>query len=99
MSITRRDLLESVCGSLASPLLLSRSDAQVTPDVLKFSGELEPLVALIERTPFAPQVFDQQTDAGAQRLDSIFVGKDQELFLQFASALWCDDSALEQQCP
>lgn len=46
--------------------------------------------ALIERTPFAPQVFDQQADAGVQR-DPIFVGKDRELFLQFASALRCDD--------
>ena len=51
MPITRRDLLERVSGALASPLLLSRSDAQVTPEVLKFSGEIEPLVSLIERTP------------------------------------------------
>ena len=51
MPITRRDLLERVSGALASPLLLSRSDAQVTPEILKFSGEIEPLVSLIERTP------------------------------------------------
>jgi hypothetical protein len=51
MPITRRDLFGRVSGALVSPLLLSRSDAQVTPEVLKFSAELEPLVALIERTP------------------------------------------------
>src|SRR5436190_3644779 len=51
MPITRRDLLECIPGALASPLLLRRSDAEVTPDILKFSGEIEPLVALIERTP------------------------------------------------
>jgi hypothetical protein len=55
--------------------------------------------ALIERTPFAPQVFNQQADAGAQCLDPIFVGKDRELFLQFASALRRDDPALKQQRP
>src|SRR5690242_6237718 len=44
MQPTRRDLL------LASPLLLSRADAEVTPEVMKFRPELEPLVALIERT-------------------------------------------------
>jgi hypothetical protein len=49
--LTRRDLIGRVSGVLASPLLLSRADAEVTPDVLKFSGEIEPLVALIERTP------------------------------------------------
>jgi hypothetical protein len=50
--------------------------------------------ALIERTPFAPQVFDQEADARAQRRDPIFVGKDQELFLLFASTLRCDDPEL-----
>src|SRR5882757_9639673 len=50
----------------------------------------------IERTPFAPQVFNQQADAGAQRLDPIFIGKDQELFLQFASTLRCHDPAFKQ---
>src|SRR5713226_6404989 len=44
MPISRRALL-------ASPLLLSRADAQLTPDVVKFRPEIEPLVALIERTP------------------------------------------------
>jgi hypothetical protein len=51
MLITRRHLIERVSGVLASPLLLSRSDAEVTPEVLKYSAEIEPLVALIERTP------------------------------------------------
>jgi hypothetical protein len=49
--LTRRDVIGRISGALASPVLLSRSDAEVTPDVLKFSGEIEPLVALIERTP------------------------------------------------
>src|SRR5215468_12579255 len=51
MPITRRDLLQCVSGTLASPLLLSRSEAQVTPEVLRFSAEIEPLVRLIENTP------------------------------------------------
>jgi glutathione S-transferase-like protein len=34
--------------------------------------------AFVERTTFAPQVFDQQANAGAQRLDPVFVGKDRE---------------------
>src|SRR5579872_2809179 len=46
--LSRRDLLQ---GVLSSPLLLQRSEAQVTPDVMKYSPEIEPLVALIERTP------------------------------------------------
>jgi hypothetical protein len=45
--LTRRQLLPA----LSSPLLLNRSDAQVTPDLFRFRPELEPLVALIERTP------------------------------------------------
>ena len=45
MQTTRRELL------LAAPLLLSRADAEVTPEVMKFRPEIEPLVALIERTP------------------------------------------------
>jgi hypothetical protein len=48
MSISRRDLFH---GLLASPLLLSRTDAEVTPDIVKFRPEIEPLVALIESTP------------------------------------------------
>jgi hypothetical protein len=45
MQPTRRELL------LAAPFLLSRADAEVTPEVMKFRPEIEPLVALIERTP------------------------------------------------
>ena len=45
MQVTRRDLL------LAAPFLLSRADAEVTPEVMKFRPEIEPLVSLIERTP------------------------------------------------
>ena len=35
MPMTRRDLLECASGALVSPLLLSRSEAQVTPEILK----------------------------------------------------------------
>src|SRR6202051_4102555 len=49
--ISRREVLYGLSGSLASPLLLSRADAEVTPDIVKFRPEMEPLVALIERTP------------------------------------------------
>ena len=51
MTISRRDLFHGLTGALVAPLLLSRADAQVTPDVMKFRPEIEPLVALIERTP------------------------------------------------
>src|SRR5881396_2669836 len=44
MTLSRRELLYGITGALAAPLLLGRADAQVTPDI-------EPLVALIERTP------------------------------------------------
>src|SRR5438876_10067953 len=46
--ISRRDMFH---GLLASPLLLSRTDAQLTPDAVKFRPEIEPLVSLIENTP------------------------------------------------
>src|SRR5689334_6539571 len=49
--LTRRDLIGGISGVLASPLLIGRADAEVTPDVLKYSGEMESLVSLIERTP------------------------------------------------
>src|ERR1700731_1474009 len=49
--ISRREVLYGLSGTLASPLLLSRADAEVTPDIVKFRPEIEPLVALIERTP------------------------------------------------
>jgi hypothetical protein len=51
MSISRRDLFYDLTGALAAPLLVSRGDAQVTPEVMKFRAEIEPLVSLIERTP------------------------------------------------
>src|SRR6476620_2589830 len=46
--ISRRDVFH---GLLASPLLLKRSAAEVTPDIVKFRPEIEPLVTLIENTP------------------------------------------------
>src|SRR6266851_175056 len=46
--ISRRDLFH---GLLASPLLLSRADAEVTADAVQFRPEIEPLVGLIETTP------------------------------------------------
>jgi len=51
MTISRRDIFQGLTGALAAPLLLRRSDAEVTPDLVKFRPEIEPLVALIERTP------------------------------------------------
>ena len=49
--ISRRDVFCGLTSALVSPVLLSRADAQVTPDMVKFRPEIEPLVALIERTP------------------------------------------------
>ena len=57
--ILRRDVLRGLTaaavygasGTLTSPLLLSRTDAQVTPDIVRFRPEVEPLASLIERTP------------------------------------------------
>ena len=46
--ISRRDMFH---GLLASPLLLSRADAQLTPAAVKFRPEMEPLISLIETTP------------------------------------------------
>jgi hypothetical protein len=51
MTISRRDLFHGLTGALVAPLLLRRADAQVTPEVMKFRPEIEPLVGLIERTP------------------------------------------------
>ncbi|MSV27924.1 MAG: hypothetical protein EXQ52_04155 [Bryobacterales bacterium] len=45
MQLSRRDLF------LTSPLLLTRAQAEVTPDIVQFRPELESLVALVERTP------------------------------------------------
>ena len=58
MLISRRSLLESMTstgalralGLTTGPILVSRSQA-VTPEITTFSPEIEPLVALIERTP------------------------------------------------
>ena len=58
MPILRRDVLRGLtgaavygaAGTLTSPFLLSRAEAQVTPDIVRFRPEVEPLVALIERT-------------------------------------------------
>jgi len=47
MTVSRRDVI----GALVSPLLLSRAEAQVTPELFQFRPEIEPLVRLIERTP------------------------------------------------
>src|SRR5688572_9632939 len=47
MTVSRRDAI----AALVSPLLLSRLEAQVTPDLVQFRPEIEPLVQLIERTP------------------------------------------------
>jgi hypothetical protein len=57
--LSRREILQGLSGAglcragavLASPVLLSRSEAQVTPDVVQFRPEIEPLVRLMERTP------------------------------------------------
>lgn len=51
MPISRRDVFRGLPGALASPVLLSLADAQLTPDMVKFRPEIEPLVSLIERTP------------------------------------------------
>src|SRR5712692_5606587 len=46
--ISRRDMFH---GLLASPMLLTRADAQLTPAAVKFRPEMEPLISLIENTP------------------------------------------------
>jgi hypothetical protein len=49
--ISRRDMFRGLSGALSSPLLLSRADAQITPDIIRYAAEMEPLVALFEQTP------------------------------------------------
>lgn len=50
--VTRRDWVRNLGGSvLGVPLSISRGEAEVTPEVLRFQPEIEPLVALMERTP------------------------------------------------
>lgn len=41
----------AVAGGISSPLLISRADAQVTPDIVRFQPGIESLVTLMERTP------------------------------------------------
>src|SRR5262245_45025263 len=50
-AISRRDVFCGLSSALVSPLLISRADAEVTPDIVRFHPEMEPLVALLERTP------------------------------------------------
>jgi hypothetical protein len=50
MLVSRRDVFRSLPGALTSPLLLSLADAQLTPEVVRFRPEIEPLVSLIEHT-------------------------------------------------
>lgn len=47
MTTSRREMI----GALVSPILLSRLEAQVTPELFRFHPDIEPLVQLIERTP------------------------------------------------
>jgi hypothetical protein len=49
MQLSRRAILHGLTAG--SAVRLSRAQAQVTPDIMKFQPGLEPLVALIERTP------------------------------------------------
>src|SRR5262245_30844374 len=59
MTISRRDVIRgltsaALCqasGVLASPLIIGRDEAEVTPGLMKFRPEIEPLVAVFERTP------------------------------------------------
>ncbi len=51
MTISRRDVIHGLTGALSAPLLLRRTDAEVTPEIVRFRPEIEPLVSLIERTP------------------------------------------------
>ena len=56
MTASRREILQSLTGGAlvgAGGFLirLPRADAQVTPDLVRFRPEIEPLVALLERTP------------------------------------------------
>jgi hypothetical protein len=49
--ISRREMVQNVTGALVAPLVLSRAEAQVTPDIVKYASEIEPLVVLIEKVP------------------------------------------------
>ena len=50
-SILRRQMLRGMTGALVSPLILTRAQSTVTPDAVRLRPEMEPLVALIEKTP------------------------------------------------
>ena len=50
MPISRRSALRSF-GCLTAPMLVHRSEAQVTPEIVSYAPEIEPLVTLMERTP------------------------------------------------
>ena len=54
---------------------------------------------LVEGTPFGSQVFDQNPNSRAERLDPAFIGKGRKRLLQLASALRHHDPALQQQSP
>ncbi|HZO51994.1 MAG TPA: hypothetical protein VFB63_04725 [Bryobacteraceae bacterium] len=53
MKVSRRKVFHALAatGGVTSGLFVSRADAQVTPDLLRFRPEVEPLVTLIEQTP------------------------------------------------
>ncbi|MBK5294488.1 MAG: hypothetical protein JJE04_22760 [Acidobacteriia bacterium] len=48
---TRRDLMQGIGVALGTPLSLTRAQSEVTPRILRFQPEMEPLVALIEAAP------------------------------------------------
>ena len=50
MPISRRSALRTF-GCLTAPVLVHRSEAQVTPEIVRYAPEVEPLIALMERTP------------------------------------------------
>jgi hypothetical protein len=50
MPISRRSALRTL-GALTAPALIDRTDAEVTPEIVSFAPDLEPLVSLMERTP------------------------------------------------
>jgi hypothetical protein len=53
MKVSRRKVFHAIAatGGVTSGLFVSRADAQVTPDLLRFRPDVEPLVTLIEQTP------------------------------------------------
>jgi hypothetical protein len=51
LPVSRRNILNGLAAGALSPILLTRTQAEVTPDIVQFRPEIEPLVSLIERTP------------------------------------------------